>query len=109
MSANAYSVQHPFSINLSIDTMQERLSVRETPVSADSKNKLIAIHHPERGTGQHHTDLMQENLHGQKPTSQERVEIYDELFRVFKLASRATEEVSHLLYEFQTYRSKLKR
>jgi xylulokinase len=39
---------------------------------------------------------------------QERVELYEELFQVFKLASQATEEVSHLLYEFQTLQSKLK-
>ena len=40
---------------------------------------------------------------------QERVELYEELFHVFKLASKATEEVSHLLYEFQALQSKLKR
>ncbi|MGB6422920.1 MAG: FGGY family carbohydrate kinase [Anaerolineales bacterium] len=39
----------------------------------------------------------------------ERVELYEELFNIFKLASKATEEVSHLLYEFQTLQSKLKR
>lgn len=48
----------PLSINVSVDTMEERLSITKTSVSADSEDRLIAIHRPVGSEGEHHTDLI---------------------------------------------------
>ena len=48
----------PLTINASVDTMMEHLAIKQTPVAADSRNKLIAIHRSSDTDAQHKTDLI---------------------------------------------------
>lgn len=48
----------PLSINASVDTMMEHLAIKRTPVAADSRNKLIAIHRSQDNDIRHKTDLI---------------------------------------------------
>ncbi|MEQ9346795.1 MAG: hypothetical protein RIG26_10170 [Thalassospira sp.] len=41
-----YQHKKPYSIRVSTDTMEERLPHKETPVSPQSEDKLVAIHRP---------------------------------------------------------------
>ncbi len=58
MSAFAKDIKPLLSVNVSVDTMEERLSIVRSPISADSQDKLIAIHRPLGEEGEHHTDLI---------------------------------------------------
>ena len=48
----------PLSVNASVDTMMEHLAIKRTPVAADSRNKLIAIHRSQDNDIHHKTDLI---------------------------------------------------
>ncbi len=48
----------PLTLNASVDTMQERLAIKTTPVAADSRDKLVAIHRSDDTSVHHKTDLL---------------------------------------------------
>lgn len=48
----------PFSVNASVDTMKEHLALKTTPLAADSRDKLVAIHRSADNSERHHTELL---------------------------------------------------
>lgn len=48
----------PLSVNASVDTMKEHLAIKATPLAADSRDKLVAIHRSDDDSERHQTELL---------------------------------------------------
>ena len=96
----------PLTLNASVDTMKEKLAICESPLSADSRHKLVAIHRP-LTEDQHSTELigLKQRPHPGIESKIETVlvEIPEASHGIARKPSNLISKVAHTLAWFKKY------